>query len=130
MNFNHTYKCPYCAKYFNPKRLNQIYCETKHGWMHRNLLKTSTNKDDVKSQLGLLSTLKNLNKFSFSSCKFVDKEILDKLITEKSCLKPIKSPETEPSAERNGKWFEVYGYAIELFDNGHCILYKPTFFKV
>ena len=28
--------CPYCKENFLPKRSNQIYCTSKHGWDHRN----------------------------------------------------------------------------------------------
>ena len=71
---NLTYKCPCCGEYFHPKRLNQVYYQTDHGWIHRNSLKSNINIEEVELQLSVLNNLKILNKFSFSSCLFLDRK--------------------------------------------------------
>jgi hypothetical protein len=124
------YKCPYCKRYFKPKRLNQLYCENKHGWTHRNILKTSTNKQSTKLQLGLLKNLKKLNSFSFSSCQFVDREILSSMDLDLDCLVTIKNPKNSACSDQVPRWFEVHGYVINMHATGHCTLYSPSFFKI
>ena len=123
-------KCPYCRKYFKSKRQNQLYCEARHGWTHRNVLKTSTNAEEVKLQLGLLHNLKKLCKFSFSSCVFVDKERFASSQLETDYLKPIKRPENKSGTDSLSKWFEVHGYIINLHATGGCTLCEPSFFRI
>ena len=43
--------CPYCSSSFAPKRNNQLYCTSKHGWDHRNSLKICEEQKTVFAAL-------------------------------------------------------------------------------